>query len=949
MTYVIVEFHEQYGGGVAAIHSSWFTPLKKEAFWPPYKEQQRFDKALRFGEVADENSWKLYGIARIFYETDDILKVRQKLKDAEVTSNLESEQEDINNNGRQKRKHKIVRKLYSSDDECSEQESLPRPPPIKKDLFSFQSFVTGWKGTSDQLTVTDKLIALVSHVKEQNDQILTWIAKQNQKSINNTEFGIPDIPFSFPVQTIEELDELNAYVNDNNDKFTALASYLATLGGNTLTSKTNRIFKHVISDVVTIKFNYYGQRSKKRAFSDLAVKNLILGAVKRGVPNSTDKDIEDVMKVWLKHARERLKKKDAGKNQPFQYNKLDIKNNENHELFSPQADFSRHTETSVPSNIFVANSESKNLLQVNTEPCLRSSLRQWSVNLNVSHAAVTGLLHVLHPFHTYLPLSSKALLKTPRQTDIKQIGDGEFYYFGLKASIKSNLSACNQEIKGDKIEISFNIDGIPLFNSSNQQFWPILGLIKNFRSKPFAIGIFSGRSKPKPLELYLEDFVNELSLLLQEGFKYNNKKYQIIVHSFVCDAPARAFIKCIKTHSGYSSCEKCVNPGEYIQGRIVFKNVFASKRTDAAFIIQQDEDHHIGLSPLLNLGIGMVTTFPVDYMHACCLGVMRKLISFWLSGTLSTRLCSLKVQIISKQMIALKQHIPLEFNRKPRTLGEVQRWKATEFRTFLLYLGAFVLKNTVNKAIYEHFLLFHVAISILISRKLISKFGCAYANELLLVFVQHCERLYGQQFLIYNVHMLLHLADDVNKYGPLDVFSCFPFENFLGQIKRMIGSPTNTLQQACRRLHEIQQLTCNVNVSEKTNLHFIEHSSGPLSENLITCKQFKKCLFRDSVICTHSYSPANSYCLTNKDKVMQVQNIALIQNNTFIIGNYFQSYDSLYKYPLDSKDLNIYVLTYLLPNLEICPFNEVIAKCLVLPSENGSWVSFPIIHTCEEI
>ncbi|KAJ8942001.1 hypothetical protein NQ314_010230 [Rhamnusium bicolor] len=29
MTYVIVEFHEEYGGGVAAIHSSWFTPLKK--------------------------------------------------------------------------------------------------------------------------------------------------------------------------------------------------------------------------------------------------------------------------------------------------------------------------------------------------------------------------------------------------------------------------------------------------------------------------------------------------------------------------------------------------------------------------------------------------------------------------------------------------------------------------------------------------------------------------------------------------------------------------------------------------------------------------------------------------------------------------------------------------------------------------------------------------------
>ncbi|KAJ8966809.1 hypothetical protein NQ314_003305, partial [Rhamnusium bicolor] len=209
----------KYGSGVAAIHSSCFTPLKKEAFWPPYKEQQRFDKALRFGEVADENSWKLYGIARIFYETDDILKVRRKLKEAEVTSNLESEQEDINNNGRQKRKHKIVRKLYSSDDECSEQDSLPKPPPIKRTYLASNLLSLDGK---------DKLIALVSYVKEQNDQILTWIAKQNQKSINNTEFGIPDIPFSFPVQTIEELDELNAYVNDNNDKFTALASYLAT-------------------------------------------------------------------------------------------------------------------------------------------------------------------------------------------------------------------------------------------------------------------------------------------------------------------------------------------------------------------------------------------------------------------------------------------------------------------------------------------------------------------------------------------------------------------------------------------------------------------------------------------------------------------------------------------------------------------------------------------------
>lgn len=122
----------------------------------------------------------------------------------------------------------------------------------------------------------------------------------------------------------------------------------------------------------------------------------------------------------------------------------------------------------------------------------------------------------------------------------------------------------------NKLDIS-NIDGLPLFNSSNLQFWPILGLVKNFKSNPFAIGIFCGRSKPQPLELFLEDFIDELLYLLQEGIEINTfKRYYIGIHSFVCDAPARAFIKCIKSLTGYSCCKKCVIRGQYIQSRVVF-------------------------------------------------------------------------------------------------------------------------------------------------------------------------------------------------------------------------------------------------------------------------------------------------------------------------------------------------------------------------------------------
>ncbi|XP_031333973.1 uncharacterized protein LOC116163986 [Photinus pyralis] len=258
---------------------------------------------------------------------DDNLKARQKLKEAEFTSSLESECDEAANTGRQKRK-KASRKLFgSSEEDCEEEEeSLPRPPPIKRPTVTsrkeaavlksprhshlvstrlvqrptnqtdnFQSPQTS-KGTlhhrnaaeqsREQLTVTvvDKLIALVARVKEQNDEILSWIAKQDNKNTNNiSSFGMPEIPFSLPLQTQQELLEFNSYLINNGEKYTALGSYLTTLGGDTITSKTNRILKNLISDSVASQFNFYGQRSTKQAFSTLLVKSLIVDAVKKSI------------------------------------------------------------------------------------------------------------------------------------------------------------------------------------------------------------------------------------------------------------------------------------------------------------------------------------------------------------------------------------------------------------------------------------------------------------------------------------------------------------------------------------------------------------------------------------------------------------------------------------------------------------------------------------------
>lgn len=73
-------------------------------------------------------------------------------------------------------------------------------------------------------------------------------------------------------------------------------------------------------------------------------------------------------------------------------------------------------------------------------------------------------------------------------------------------------------------------------------------------------------------------------------------------------------------------------------------------------------------------------------MHLICLGVTKKLITLWLKGPLKTRLNSVKNKFLSNNLIDIKNVIPIDFHRKSRGLDELPRWKATEFRTFLLYL-----------------------------------------------------------------------------------------------------------------------------------------------------------------------------------------------------------------------------------------------------------------------
>ena len=198
----------------------------------------------------------------------------------------------------------------------------------------------------------------------------------------------------------------------------------------------------------------------------------------------------------------------------------------------------------------------------------------------------------------------------------------------------------------------------------------------------------------------------------------------------------------------------------------------------------------------------MVQDFPVDYMHQVCLGVMKKLLLTWMRGPrANNRLSSGQIGQISTKLVSLAHYIPQEFARKPRGLEEVDRWKATEFRQFLVYTGQIALKGVLPNNLYKNFMCLCVAITILLNRDLVLLYS-NYAHRLLCYFVRSCHRLYGAEFCVYNVHSLLHLRTEADAFGSLDKCAAWPFENFMQQLKRKVRGGNNPAAQLVKRIYE---------------------------------------------------------------------------------------------------------------------------------------------------
>lgn len=324
----------------------------------------------------------------------------------------------------------------------------------------------------------------------------------------------------------------------------------------------------------------------------------------------------------------------------------------------------------------------------------------------------------------------------------------------------------------------------------------------------------------------------------------------------------------------------------------------------------------------------MVGFFPVEYLHLLLVGVMKKLLLLWVNGyqNFKSKLSALDIKQISEKLIRAGATKPSEINRACRGLGCLSNWKATEFRTFLLKTGPVVLREHLSEEVYNHFLALHCATMICCNESLLPYLNVA--KYLYKEFVDGFGEIYGPQNYCYNVHSLIHVHTDVERFGVLDNFSAFDGESNLASIKRMLRGGYKPLQQIVNRIYEIEsveryQAMAEIVVPEKIGLH----------KNVLKLKNLRL----DS-------SERNRWILTKNNGIFKVKGFSQVNNNIKIHGailNEKRKRD-LFEMPIKSSKLSIYVSTLEEKEDITITLNEIHCKLFKIEVSSNEFAFFPL-------
>lgn len=283
------------------------------------------------------------------------------------------------------------------------------------------------------------------------------------------------------------------------------------------------------------------------------------------------------------------------------------------------------------------------------------------------------------------------------------------------------------------------------------------------------------------------------------------------------------------------------------------------------------------------------------------------------------------------------KELPSEIHRSLRPLKDIAFWKGSEFRTVLLYVGLVVFKNVLSREIYEHFLLLSCAVAICSSDEY--KSFLPKAREMFAEYIEDQFHLYGNHSVSSNFHNLLHIVDEVERFGNLNKISTYEFENSLGHIKAKLKLFNKPVEQVARRIIEL----ANVNITP-IDFEISFQASVRYSYQLtVSTTAFRDITVRPNVLLSNRKTK-DQWFLTKNKQIVKME-YAFIQNGDyFICGVPIIDKSDFFTYPFSSHHINIFKSKIERGNISNFSISDYKVKLICL-SNMTDYVFLPLLHS----
>lgn len=567
------------------------------------------------------------------------------------------------------------------------------------------------------------------------------------------------------------------------------------------------------------------------------------------------------------------------------------------------------------------------------------TIRKWALRSYVTPEALNSLMDILRMKTNFrLPEDAHTLLGI-RQSDqeITSIAGGELWYPGVIAVLEKHFRNNKEQLSVSSMSLNFYINGLPLSKDTRKQFWPMLMTIHELPEVPvLMVGNFLGDSKPKSVEQYLRPLVTELNVLMANGVFVNDKLIDVRVGAIIAEAPARAFIKGVSYFNNKHGCHKCTVVGKYHDGErvVYFPPTDAPPRTDEDFRTLKYGDYHREATPFTDLlHFDMIAGFPsTDSMLLFDYGVTRTFLGDLQAGKLGTHppWCVETISRINK--ILNNVEIPPEFHRKLRSIEDTGVWKTSEFNIFLHYASFIVFKHILTEAEYKHFMLYYCATTMFSSH--VYRAHWPEAARMLKQFVAEYGVLYGEYRLTSAVHNLVHVYEDVCRFGPLKSFSTYRFKSKLLHVKHTLRNGHQVLVQAANGISELAS-------PSPGNKHPVFPYLQPKGVGIAVHVDANISLYP---------GPPDNWFLTKDFYIVKYCSANVESSGVVIHGKAFKKLTESHTYHCSPLMANIYEAKICDFSTEMMDFLTTDIKCklVAIKTSDIDYVFVPLLHTLVE-